>query len=249
MPITVNPSPIGMPVYLLNDDLIFPLPSRARKDGLLAVGGDLSLERLLLAYSAGIFPWYTEPDPILWWSPDPRLIITPASFHLPRRLRRVIRRCGWRVTVDQTFDAVIAACAGIRENNGEGTWITQDMMTAYRRLHAVGHAHSVEVWADGLLVGGLYGVAMGRGFFGESMFSLRPNASKIALAALVQYLTRNDFLFIDCQVTSPHLLQFGARAVPRKGFLKALATATRAPGLIGRWEWAETAAALVTGGV
>jgi leucyl/phenylalanyl-tRNA--protein transferase len=149
--------------------------------------------------------------------------------------------------LDQSFDAVIAACADIRENNGEGTWITKDMMAAYSRLHAAGHAHSVEVWDDASLVGGLYGVAMGQGFFGESMFSRRPNASKLALAALVRFLSGHGFHFIDCQVTSPHLLQFGAKEVPRKCFLKALDTATRAPGLMGGWDWAQSAAAVVAG--
>ena len=233
-----------MPVYLLDDTLTFPVPSLARKDGLLAVGGDLSAARLMLAYSAGIFPWYTESEPILWWSPDPRLILTPEAFHMPRRLRRECRRCGWRVSLDRAFHEVITACAGVRDATGEGTWITGDMMTAYSRLHGLGHAHSVEVWDEGALIGGLYGVSIGRGFFGESMFSLRTSASKIALAALVRFVSRHGFHFIDCQVVTGHLLQFGATAVPREVFLKDLHRASREPGLIGRWNGEMDAAEL-----
>jgi len=236
-----------MPVYLLDEKLVFPAPSLARKDGLLAVGGDLSVKRLLLAYSAGIFPWYTDSDPILWWSPDPRLVLKPHAFHLPRRMRRACRCSGWRITLDRSFAQVISACGGIRDASGEGTWITTEMTAAYCRLHALGYAHSVEVWDDGTLIGGLYGVSVGRGFFGESMFSRRPNASKTALVALVRFLSAHRFHFIDCQVTTGHLMQFGAREVPRKVFLKELNTACAAPGLKGRWEWTVSAASLVSG--
>ncbi|MFH1984164.1 MAG: leucyl/phenylalanyl-tRNA--protein transferase [Pseudomonadota bacterium] len=236
-----------MPVYLLNEDLVFPKPSLAREDGLLAVGGDLSVERLLLAYRGGIFPWYTDTDPILWWSPDPRLVLDPKTFYMPRRLRRQCRRCGWQITLDRDFAQVISACAGIRDISGEGTWITAEMAAAYRRLHTLGYAHSVEVWDDGALIGGLYGVSVGKGFFGESMFSRCPNASKIALAALVQFLSRQGFHFIDCQVTTAHLMQFGAAEVPRAVFLRKLNQASRAPGLTGRWDWEVSAASLVSG--
>lgn len=233
-----------MPVYLLNEDIAFPVPSLARGDGLLAVGGDLSDERLLLAYSAGIFPWYTDVGPILWWSPDPRLVIKPAAFHLHRRTRRHFRRCGWQVRLDTVFDAVTAACAAPRGPDEAGTWITDDMMRAYGRLHRLGYAHSVEVWEGMALVGGLYGVAIGKGFFGESMFSRRSNASKVALAALVRFLSRHGFHFIDCQVTSTHLMQFGAEEVPRELFLEWLDRANRESGVIGRWAWSVAAAAL-----
>lgn len=233
-----------MPVYLLNERLVFPLPSLAREDGLLAVGGDLSVERLLLAYSAGIFPWYTDTDPILWWSPDPRLVLFPNAFHLPRRLRRECRQSKWALSLDRAFDQVIFACADVREAIGEGTWITDEMMTAYRRLHALGYAHSVEVWEGKALIGGLYGVSLGRGFFGESMFSRRRNASKMALAALARFLDGHGFRFIDCQVTSTHLLQFGAAEMPRAAFLNMLKKACASPGLMGRWDWAASAASL-----
>ena len=233
-----------MPVYLLNERLAFPVPSLAREDGLLAVGGDLSVERLLLAYSAGIFPWYTGSDPVLWWSPDPRLVLYPNAFHLPRRLRRECRQSAWTITLDRAFDQVISACADVRETSGEGTWITAEMMDAYRRLHALGYAHAVEVWEGKALIGGLYGVSLGRGFFGESMFSKRRGASKMALAALVRFLTRQAFRFIDCQITNGHLTQFGAKEIPRMVFLKDLDRSNREPGLRGAWDWSVPAAEL-----
>ena len=190
-------------------------------EGLLAVGGDLSSERLLTAYGRGIFPWYVDGQPILWWSPDPRCVLDPRRFHLSRRLARDIRRSPLTVTANQAFDDVIAACAEPREFQ-EGTWITDDMMEAYRRLHNEGWAHSVEVWNDGRLVGGIYGVSIDRLFFGESMFSRETNASKIAFFALCQWVVERNVDLIDCQVESPHLLTLGAVTMPRREFSATL---------------------------
>lgn len=212
-----------MPVFRLIDDHIFPHPSHADRSGLLAVGGDLSPGRLLLAYSRGIFPWYSDPDPILWWSPDPRLVLFPDELKISRSLKRVIKKNIFTVTFDRAFREVIRACADVRTNVGEGTWITQDMIDAYVRLHEMGHAHSVESWHEGRLVGGLYGVTMGRAFFGESMFSVKTDASKVAFVHLVLSLQGLGYEFIDCQTTTEHLKRFGAREIPRKEFLARLA--------------------------
>ena len=174
-----------MPVFVLSEELVFPPPRLAAADGLLAVGGDLSGERLLLAYRMGIFPWYSEGEPILWWSPDPRLVLYPREFRIPRSLAKVIRRGDFTVSMDQAFQDVIGECARVRRESGEGTWIVPEMLEAYCGLYRAGVAHSVEVWREGQLAGGLYGVALGRSFFGESMFTRVTNASKVALAALV----------------------------------------------------------------
>jgi leucyl/phenylalanyl-tRNA--protein transferase len=225
-----------MPVYRLTEDLVFPAPDLAREDGLLAVGGDLSVDRLLLAYSAGIFPWYSEPDPILWWSPDPRLVLCMEDFRVPRRLERTCRNTRLQITLDRSFQQVIEACARVRIDDGEGTWITGDMIDAYARLHDAGYAHSVEVWSEQRLVGGLYGVGLGGGFFGESMFSLDRDASKIALVHLARFLAGNGFDVIDCQVTTEHMSQFGAREITRQEFLGILSRTLRKPTLTGNWE-------------
>jgi leucyl/phenylalanyl-tRNA--protein transferase len=192
-------------------------------DGLLCAGGDLSPQRLLAAYRRGVFPWYAEGQPILWWSPDPRAVLFPGEFKVSRSLAKAVRNRGFTVTFDQDFSSVIRHC-GDRQLRPEGTWISPDMCQAYARLHDLGYAHSVETWHDGDLVGGLYGVALGRVFFGESMFSTERDASKVALHALVRaLLSRNDAM-IDCQVTSAHLERLGVRAIPRSEFIARLAS-------------------------
>ena len=221
-----------MPVYLLTEELLFPPPHLADKSGLLAVGGDLSVERLLLAYSSGIFPWYSDDEPILWWSPDPRLVLYPNELNVSGSLRKVLRKQVFRVTMDAAFPQIIAACASIRDS----TWIIDDMIRAYCRLHESGYAHSVEVWQDGELAGGLYGVSLGRCFFGESMFSRRSNASKVALYHLVEHVKALHFDLIDCQVTSDHLLRLGAREIPRRQFLAEIKQSLKSPTLKGKWD-------------
>jgi leucyl/phenylalanyl-tRNA--protein transferase len=193
-------------------------------DGLLCAGGDLAPERLLEAYRRGIFPWYSEGQPILWWSPDPRTVLYPDEFKVSRSLGKTLRNRGFEVTRDRAFDTLLEYCAdpGLRP---EGTWISPQMRAAYRQLHALGHAHSIETWLGGRLVGGLYGVALGRVFFGESMFSVERDASKVALHALVQLMLERGGVLIDCQVASAHLASLGARAVPRQQFLAEIAAA------------------------
>jgi leucyl/phenylalanyl-tRNA--protein transferase len=216
-----------MPVFTLSSRLSFPPPHLAIKEGLLAVGGDLSIERLLLAYQSGIFPWYSPGEPILWWSPDPRLVLYPHELHVSRSLRRVIRQGLFQVTFDRDFEAVIRACAAAKRSYGEGTWITEEMQRAYCELNRRGYAHSVEAWQGDRLAGGLYGVAIGRAFFGESMFSRVSNASKVAFVVFVQSLERSGVQLIDCQVKTDHLARFGAREIPRKQFLEQLAAAVQ----------------------
>jgi leucyl/phenylalanyl-tRNA--protein transferase len=211
-----------MPVYLLTGDLIFPPPELAGEGGLLAVGGDLSIPRLILAYRQGIFPWYNPGEPIFWWSPDPRLILEPSDLHVSRRLERIIRQGRFQVTLDRTFKEVIKACSETRMKRGEGTWITPEMIEAYTELHYLGKTHSVETWQGDRLVGGLYGIAMGRVFFGESMFTKVSDASKAAFVTLVRQLSEWGFAMIDCQVTTWHLLSLGAKEIPRPFFLKRL---------------------------
>lgn len=227
-----------MPVpWLAESDTSFPPPERALEtpNGLLAAGGDLSAARLLTAYANGIFPWYEEGQPILWWSPDPRLILDPRKIHLSRSLRRDWRRHPPRLTMDSAFSAVVRACAEPRGSN-QGTWITAAMHDAYLELHQLGFAHSVEVWHDDVLTGGVYGIALGKAFFGESMFSRRTNASKIALAALCHQLQEWDYELLDCQVVSTHLMSLGATVVSRELFLAMLAAAVARPGHTGRWQ-------------
>ena len=211
-----------MPVFRLTKELIFPVPELAEEDGLLAVGGDLSKDRLLLAYSMGIFPWYSDDSPVLWWSPDPRLILIPEELKVSRSLRQVIKKGVFAVTMDTAFGEVIRSCAEMRRGGQQGTWITEEMIEAYIRLHRAGYAHSIESWHDDELVGGLYGIALGKAFFGESMFAKKSSASKVALVALAEYLRRLDFSFIDCQVTTEHLKSLGAREIRRKKFLQML---------------------------
>ena len=224
-----------MPVFLLSSELTFPQPHLATPEGLLAVGGDLGQERLLLAYQNGIFPWYSDGEPILWWSPDPRLVLYPAEIHISRRLNRIIRQKPFEITFDQAFKSVISACAHIRMKNGEGTWIVDEMIRAYCRLHMTGYAHSVEAWQNGRLAGGLYGVSLGRTFFGESMFTRVSNASSVAFVTLVKYLHSMSFKLIDCQVTTAHLMRFGAREINREQFLAELYRSLDNSTLKGHW--------------
>ncbi len=224
-----------MPVFQLSRKLIFPPPELAEKDGLLAVGGDLSEKRLLLAYSMGIFPWYSEGFPILWWSPDPRLVLVPEELKVSRSLRQVIRKNTFRVTMDTAFEEVIRNCAEAPRKKNEGTWITEDMIEAYTRLHHSGFAHSVESWRNGELAGGLYGVSLGKAFFGESMFSKMSNASKAAFTELVRQLIAWGFTCIDCQVTTSHLMGFGAKEIPRGEFMRMLHRALGMPAVKGKW--------------
>ncbi len=193
-------------------------------NGLLAIGGDLRPERLICAYRRGIFPWYSDGQPILWWSPDPRAVLFPHRFHLSRSLRKLINRGAFEITIDQDFTGVVKGCAAPRRDQ-EGTWITGAMAAAFSKLHALGHAHSVECWQDGALVGGLYGVAMGRVFFGESMFSAVTNASKVALA----HVCRLGFELIDCQIPNAHLTRLGAQMIDRKDFAALLNQLCEAP--------------------
>jgi leucyl/phenylalanyl-tRNA--protein transferase len=211
-----------MPVYRLIDQLVFPAPELAEPDGLLAVGGDLSPRRLLLAYSTGIFPWFNEGDPILWWSPEPRCILEPGRLKVSRSLAKLLRREIFSVTFDQAFREVVANCARMRREGGEGTWITGEMLEAYCRLNEMGFGHSVECWQGGELVGGLYGVCLGRCFFGESMFHRAANASKVAFASLARRLEERGFELIDCQLPTPHLKSLGAGEIPREEFLRRL---------------------------
>jgi len=209
--------------WLAANNTRFPPVEHALDDpnGLLAAGGDLSPDRLLAAYRQGIFPWFNPGEPILWWSPDPRCILFPEDLHLSRSLRKRLRRQDYQVTFDQAFDEVIQACADIRSEKG-GTWISQPMQIAYNELHRRGVAHSVEVWIEGELAGGLYGLAMGRMFFGESMFSRQRDASKIAFSHLAVQLQGWGFNLIDCQVYNPHLASLGATVIPRKAFSRLL---------------------------
>lgn len=229
-----------MPIFRLVDDLVFPPPDYADPSGLLAVGGDLSSERLLEAYRAGIFPWYSDDQPILWWSPDPRFVLELDEFKLSRSLGKTLRRKVFQVTFDRVFDEVIAACASVPREGQSGTWITPEMQEAYVNLHGLGYAHSVETWFKGELVGGLYGVSLGKAFFGESMFHRKADASKVALAILVQKLKSWDFQFIDSQMTTDHMARLGAREVPRRIFLKRLKSALRHPTKRGKWRVDET---------
>ncbi len=225
-----------MPVFRLNEELIFPPVEWSEKNGLLALGGDLSPERLILAYSQGIFPWFGEYDPILWWSPDPRLVLFPHKVHISRSMRQTLRRGIFQVTYDRNFREVITACRELRRQ--QGTWITREMIEAYCRLHESGLAHSVEVWRDGELAGGLYGVSLGACFFGESMFTRVDDASKVALVTLAGALQVRNFRFLDCQVDSAHLQRLGAELVPRKVFLEIMATALQQATRSGSWaDW------------
>jgi leucyl/phenylalanyl-tRNA---protein transferase len=224
-----------MPIFRLVDEPVFPPPDYADPSGLLAVGGDLSNERLLEAYRVGIFPWYSDDQPILWWSPDPRLVLDLKDFKISRSLRKTLKKGVFQVTFDRAFEEVIQACAVVRRAAQNGTWITEEMREAYIKLHGLGYAHSVESWFGGKLAGGLYGVSLGKSFFGESMFHLKTDASKVALATLVEKLKSWDFHFIDSQMTTEHMVRLGAKELPRRIFLKRLQSALRHPTRRGRW--------------
>ncbi len=220
--------------WLAADDPFPPVASALTDpNGLLCAGGDLSPHRLLAAYRCGIFPWYSPGEPILWWSPDPRMVLPPGEIKLSRSLHKTLRNADYQIRLDTAFEHVIAACALAPRPGQHGTWITADMQRAYLRLHDLGYAHSVETWRDGRLIGGLYGVALGRAFFGESMFSRERDASKIALAHLCAYLAMHEFGIIDCQMETAHLASLGARPIPRADFLARLtelASRDHAPG-------------------
>lgn len=228
-----------MPLYRLPREVAFPDPRDSEPDGLLAVGGDLSPERLVAAYAAGIFPWFGPGSPILWWSPDPRLVLLPERLHVPRSLARTLRRGRYRITADTAFPQVIRACAAAARPGQDGTWITGGMIAAYERLHALGLAHSFEAWEGEALAGGLYGVSLGAAFFGESMFSARPDASKAAFVRSVEHLRAAGVALIDCQVRTEHLARFGAGEIPREDFLARLEAALSAPTRQGAWTLAE----------
>jgi len=224
-----------MPIYRLDQALRFPDPSDSEPDGLLAVGGDLSPERLLTAYASGIFPWYSEGQPILWHSPDPRAVLVPKALRVSRSLRKRLRRGRFEIRLDTAFEAVVRACAETPRRGAEGTWITHEMQAAYARLHGLGFAHCAEAWSGDQLAGGLYGVSLGGAFFGESMFSLQTDASKVALTVLVHQLERWGFDFVDCQIPSPHLERLGVVCWPRARFLDALAISLARPTRTGPW--------------
>jgi leucyl/phenylalanyl-tRNA--protein transferase len=231
-----------VPIFRLpRDAVVFPDPRHAEPDGLLAVGGDLSPRRLLEAYREGVFPWFGEESPILWWSPDPRLVLAPHDLHVPRSLQRTLRRGVYRVTADTAFDRVIRACSNQERPGQDGTWITPEMVAAYEELHRLGYAHSFEAWRGGELAGGLYGVSLGRAFFGESMFSEQPDASKVAFVTAVRWLAERGIELVDCQVRTEHLVRFGAREVPRDEFLAELKRAVASPALRGKWQLDERA--------
>lgn len=224
-----------MPVYMLDKSLEFPEPSHAGASGLVAVGGDLCTQRLILAYSKGIFPWFTEDQPILWFSPDPRMILYPEKFKPGRSLLKLIRKNIFEVRFDHDFEAVISNCAVIGRKGQESTWITPDMIDAYTELHKKGLAHSVETYHNGVLVGGLYGVSLGGAFFGESMFFKMSNASKVALYYLVRKCVKLQFDFIDSQVPTVHMKNMGAQDISRERFLDLLNKTMNRDSVKGSW--------------
>jgi leucyl/phenylalanyl-tRNA--protein transferase len=218
-----------MNIPYFNQDMDFPDPAREDVDDLLAIGGDLTPQRLVTAYSKGIFPWFSQDSPILWWSPDPRMVLFPGELHISRRLQRTLAQGRFQVSLNLDFQGVITSCASIRRKGGAGTWIVPSMIQAYTRLHQLGYAHSLEVWDQGLLAGGIYGVALKRAFFGESMFHKLSGASKVALVYLVRRLQEQGFYFLDCQQSSRHLQGFGAREISRREFLQLLKNALQEP--------------------
>lgn len=224
-----------MPVYQLSDELIFPNPENADPSGLLAVGGDLRVERLVLAYANGIFPWYSEGEPIMWWSPNPRMVLFPDDLKISKSLHQAIRNKKFEVRFDQNFLRVIEACSETPRNGQPGTWITNDMIRAYVRLYEKGFAHSVEIYINGNLSGGLYGLSLGAAFFGESMFFKVPDASKIALVYLVEKIKGWGFKFIDAQIETEHLKRMGAINISRNKFLNLLKDAMKYKTKNGKW--------------
>lgn len=225
-----------MPVYqLIPDNNLFPPAEEAESDGLLAVGGDLTKKRLLAAYRLGIFPWYEVGQPILWWCPDPRLVLFPEDLKISRSLGKVLRKEEFEIRFDSSFENVIKACANVRTEQGKDTWIIPEMQQAYTELHQEGYAHSVESWRNGKLVGGLYGISLGQCFFGESMFSTVNDSSKVALVALAEFSKQVGIKIIDCQMTTQHLLSLGAQEIDRKSFLRKLNQYLEKPDIKGSW--------------
>lgn len=225
-----------MPIFQLTEEMIFPPAHLATPGGILAVGGDLSPERILEAYRQGIFPWYADQEPIIWWSPDPRFVLFPSEIRVSRSMRQILRQRRFNISFDQDFRAVITACQKPRPGQA-GTWISREMKEAYIAIHEMGYAHSVEAWQEEELVGGLYGISLGGCFFGESMFSRVSNASKAAFITLTEELSRRGFGLVDCQVRSPHLASLGARDIPRKQFTGLLQTLLRSETLRGNWDF------------
>lgn len=224
-------------IQWLPDEPVFPPLARALKEpnGLLAAGGDLSPTRMLAAYRRGIFPWFAAGDPILWWSPDPRMVLAPSDLKISRSLSKTLRNADYEVRLDTAFGEVIRACAVAPRDGQTGTWITPEMEAAYIELHRLGHAHSVETWVNGQLAGGLYGIAIGHAFYGESMFARARDASKIALAHLCAYLKHRNFGIIDCQMETTHLASLGAQAIPRTEFVARIARLCNEDVGPGRW--------------
>ncbi|HET6460438.1 MAG TPA: leucyl/phenylalanyl-tRNA--protein transferase [Syntrophales bacterium] len=231
-----------MPIFRLGDEITFPPVHLTSGNGILAIGGDLSPDRLLTAYRQGIFPWYSEGDPIIWWSPDPRFVLFLEELRVSRSMMKVLRRRTFSITYDHKFREVIMSCQKARRKH-DGTWITDDMLEAYCTLHNLGMAHSTEAWHEGKLVGGIYGVSLGRCFFGESMFSLMSNASKAALIDLVYRLKELKFRFLDCQVYTAHLERLGARYISRKEFIELLNAGLQCETLPGNWQFMPESAA------
>ncbi len=225
-----------MPYHFLGEELVFPALENADEHGILALGGDLSPERLLLAYHSGIFPWYSADEPIIWWSPDPRFVLYPEKIKVSKSMKQVFRKEQFKVTFDQNFEEVIYHCGKIKRRGQYDTWITNEMKQAYHHLHQLGYAHSVEVWENEQLVGGLYGVSLGRCFFGESMFSYVSNASKTGFITVVQHLLQKEFMLIDCQVHTKHLESLGAEHIARTQFVKNIKAALQYPSLVGSWQ-------------
>jgi len=225
-----------MPIFLLDEEIRFPEPAQANKEGLLAVGGDLSPERLLLAYSKGIFPWYSDDNPILWWSPDPRMVLFPNDLKVHKSLRQTLNLERFIVTFDKHFREVMTACSEVPRPGQEGTWISQEMIEAYARLHELGYAHSVEVMDGDTIAGGLYGISLGGAFFGESMFHNVRDASKVALYYLVERLKLWDFTMIDAQQRTRHLKSLGAKTIHRKKFLTILEDSLTRETILGPWD-------------
>jgi leucyl/phenylalanyl-tRNA--protein transferase len=224
-----------MSYYFLDEQLYFPPVSRASSEGIVAIGGDLSEERLLLAYQSGIFPWFSEGEPIIWWSPDPRFVLYPSQIKVSKSMQQLFRKQVFEVTFDKDFEQVILNCKEIKRKGQRGTWITDEMVEAYCRLHRKGFAHSVEVWQEHTLVGGLYGLSLGNCFFGESMFTKVSNASKYGFITLTKRLEQKGFSFIDCQVHTEHLESLGATFISRKNFLHQLQEALKQTTLQGDW--------------
>jgi leucyl/phenylalanyl-tRNA--protein transferase len=222
-------------LFELNSKCIFPNPLLAERDGLLAVGGDLSTERLLEAYRNGIFPWYNEGEPILWWALNPRMVLFPEEFHCSKTLRRCIKSGKYEVRVDTAFEKVMRSCAMVEREGQDGTWIQEELVEAYTRLHKLGYAHSFEAYYEGKLVGGLYGLSLGKAFFGESMFATMPDASKVCFASLVEFAIENEFLFIDAQQETSHLSSLGAKPIPIEDFLSLLFISNQHETLMGKW--------------